>query len=164
MTRKQSKHSRRVLYNPVDYAIDGARKLDQIHRDKIRKIIENAWAGLLNRENCGPSWADLAHASNMGEQLSNLGICSDADSKNKTWQAQSILAMLAEYASDWQSMVIEDQSQKEMEDAIFIWRIQLDFCSVSEFEKARKAVIQKTEQARKGNFAGSTKIVTVSGT
>lgn len=162
MTRKQSKHSRRVIYNPVDYAIDGARKLDPIHRENIRKMIDDAWAGLLAQENCTFFWRELAYASNMAEQLSNIGICSDDESKNKTWVAQSILARLAEHSDDWMGMVIDDQSQSEMEEAIFIWRIQLDFCSVAEFEKARKAVIRRTEQARSGNVAGSTRVVQIS--
>ena len=162
MSGKKPRKPKPILRNPFERAIDGARKISPMHRENIFGIIDKAWKMMLAGESRKLAWCDLVFASNMASELSDLGICSDDASVKKIGDAQDVLIRFAGYANDWSKLTLTDEDCAIMEEAIFLYGVQLDFVCVSEFETARRRVNVATDQARRGNVSKTTTVINLS--
>lgn len=162
MSSKKPRKPKRVLVNPLAHAIAGARKLDVLYRDNIVTMLDKAWRTMREGGNRSRAWMDIAFMANVSQELSTMGICSDEASRNKTVACEAVLVDWAQDAlKDWQDFAITDDDAEIVEEALFLWQIQLDFVSMSEFEKARSTVVRKQDQALKGNAGQNTEVVCV---
>lgn len=134
-------------------AIQGACKLDQA---EVSKAVDGVAAALLNlQRGIEPDFQTrvLGDMLNVAEQLAELGICSDAESREVITQAQATIAGLCEQHAAIGSWTLRAADLGRLREAIFRHRIQLEHCSLREYEAALDAVVRIVSQALAGNAA-----------
>jgi len=151
---------RRISANPVQVALMGAAKLPQLDRDTLRAIGEQALTGL--RTGTGDRvghWKSIADALNVAEQLSALGICSDQGSRDRIEAGQEALASLHARHHERNSWTLTGPELVAMGEGLWIHRVQLEHCSLSEYERAVTRVRRRTSQALAGNAAPGVQVL-----
>lgn len=157
--RKKPRKPRQVLTNNLARAIEGASKLEPVHRETISAMLDRAWTSLQAGENYAQTLADLSYASNVAGELCDLGICSDEASIAKVESSQDVLIDFASHHADWSSLAITDEQVEAMDEFLFIAKVQLGFVSVREFETARHRVNVAMESARRGVRAKNVTVI-----
>lgn len=142
---------RPVYINATAMAIESARKLRPEARTELQHIISGAFDEFRAGRDCANHWRTMADALNTAEMLSKAGIASDAESKARIDDAMRVLADVYERAEKRGSWTLRGPELQTLGDGLFIARIQLEHCSLGEFEKARKRVAERIRHARAGN-------------
>lgn len=151
---------RRIVANPVQLAMLGAAKLPQADRDTLRAIGEQALTGLRtgNGDLVG-HWKSIADALNVAEQLSVLGICSDQASRDRIEAGHEALASVHARHHERNSWTLTAAELRSLDDGLWIHRVQLEHCSLSEYERAVTRVRHRTSQALAGNAAPGVQVL-----
>src|SRR5574337_92725 len=139
---------RPVYANAVERAIEAARKLPMQDRAELIAIIDGAFSWFSAGRDCASNWRVMADALNTAEMLSKMGIASDDASKARIDDAMRVLADVYERAEKRGSWTLRGPELQTLGDGLFIARIQLEHCSLGEFEKARKRVAERIRHAR----------------
>lgn len=140
-----------VYLNAVQRAIESSQKLPNLHVNSLKGIMAQALKSLHDGEGSHEDFRNLVDAFNIGEQLAELGICSNDECRVMLQNGQSSLLGIYERhkaRNEW-SLIAEDIWP--LNEAIFIHGVQLGFVSLGEFQKAQKMVSEKSRQAVRGN-------------
>lgn len=151
---------RRPVYaNAHELAMESARKLRPEDRVNLQAIIGHALDQFRAGHDCAAHWRTMADALNTAEMLAGMGIASDDASKALIDDAMRVLAAVYERAAARGSWTLRGRELQALDDGLFIARIQLEHCSLGEFERARKQVAQRIRQARAGNVPAGAHVV-----
>lgn len=142
---------RPVYANAHELAMKSARKLPMHHRAALSDIVNGALAWFRAGRDCASNWATMADALNTAEMLAKMGIASDDASKARIDDAMRVLAAVHERQAERGSWTLRGPELQALADGLWVARIQLDHCSLGEFERARRKVAERIRQARAGN-------------
>ena len=159
MSSRKKYRPKPVTLNALQRAIEGASTLPKHHQEHIVMMLRRAWDEILAGRISGQALCDLAYGGNMAGEFSGLGICSDADSVRKTETAQSIIERIARAQAAKLPIEIAADDDAAMDEALFLWQVQLQFVSHSEFERARAAVNRALADAKRGILGKKTTLV-----
>jgi hypothetical protein len=158
MSRKH--RSNRPLYlNAMQRAIESSAKLPEKDRKALRRIAESALNGMRFGIDCVDCWRTLADAFNVAEALAEFGICSDVESKARIAGGQAGLsAVHGRHQSDGK-WTLYSAELVAFNEAVWLHGIQLEHCSLGEYEKAMRRVIERTRQALAGNIGPGVQVL-----
>lgn len=150
---------RPVYINATAMAIESARKLRPEARTELQHIISVAFDEFRAGRDCANHWRTMADALNTAEMLAKAGIASDDASKARIDDAMRVLADVHERHAARKSWTLRGPELQALSDGLWVARIQLEHCSLGEFERARKQVAQRIRQARAGNVPAGAHVV-----
>lgn len=151
---------RRNVANPVQLALMGSAKLSQSDRTMRRGICEQALTGLRTGAGDGADhWCTVADALNVAEQLSAMGICSDQASRDRIEAGHEALASLHARHRERSTWTLTAGELRAMDEGLWLHRVQLEHCSLSEYERAVTRVRRRTSQALAGNAAPGVQVL-----
>jgi len=107
-------------------------------------------------------WSVMVDALAVAEALSDIGICSDAESRLKIKCGQQALAGLHAWVVDEgfkPAEVMPVAVRGVLDDAVEIHRIQLSLCDYSEYRRAIERVMRVAAGAIAGNVSPGTTIL-----
>lgn len=139
------------ITNPVQRAIVASGRLFGEERDSIRRKLAVSFLVFRSGERCEDNWRAMVDALNIACALAELGICSDEPSKERIAKGEAVLAAVATRKAAGGSWTLYPQEIRELDDALWLYGVQLDYCSRGEFEKAQKIVKDRVSQALAGN-------------
>jgi hypothetical protein len=157
--RARQRFDRRVILNPIAVAIESARKLSEADRATLLRIIDTAWTHYRSGVECGAQWCVLADALNMAESLARIGIASDADSVERIDAAQRVLAQAHMRHTERGTWALRGPELQALDAGLWTHRVQLEHCSLGEFERAKHSTEVRIRQARAGNAPAGAIIV-----
>jgi hypothetical protein len=157
--RKRNRFDRRVILNPVAVAIESAGLLSERNCAELVQIIDGAFNDYRVGRDCAKHWLTLADAMNIAEQLARVGICSDDGSRSRIDAAQRALAAAQHRRQAQGTWALRGPELADLDEGLFVHRIQLECCSLGEFERAHRAVAVRISQARAGNAPAGAVIV-----
>lgn len=149
----------RVILNPVQVAMANAALLVPADRTNLAAIFTGAFDGFRRGERCPDHWATMADAVNMAESLADIGIASDESSRERIQAGQETLAAVAKRHVTRGSWTLYPAEITALDEALFIHRVQLEHCSLGEFERAEALTRNRIFQARQGNAPAGAVIV-----
>ena len=141
--RARTRFDRRVIVNPVAVAIEGAQRLRPEVRADIQRIVDQALARFRSGDDCHAQWRNMADALNTAEALARIGIASDDDSRDRINDAQQVLGDVFERQAQRGSWTLRGPELQALDDGLWVARIQLDHCSLREFEDARRDAAER---------------------
>ena len=150
---------RPVYLNAHAMAMESAAKLRPEVRADLQRIISGAFDQYRAGRDCPTHWRTMADALNTAEMLSKAGIASDAESKARIDDAMRVLAAAFERFEERGSWTLRGAELGALDDGLWVARMQLEHCSLGEFEKARRAVSERIRHARAGNVPAGAHIV-----
>lgn len=142
---------RQIILNTMQRAMAGAAKLPAEDVARVRAGMLAALERFSTGDHCREHWASMADASNVAEELSRLGICSDEPSRALIEDAQRTLGEVAVRAQQRGSWTLYAPELVLLREALERHAIQLAQCSLSEYERAVDAVRRKHAQYAAGN-------------
>ncbi len=149
--------SRRPVYiNAIERAIAGSRKLPVEDRTRAQQAVGDALINFQRQQEPEFHWRSCADALNVAEALADEGIASDADSRGRIHDAQEVLSQVWMRHAAGGSWTMRGREIAALDDGLFIHRVQLDHCSMREYERAIESVRRKTQQALAGNAGPGT--------
>lgn len=157
--RARTRFDRRVILNPVAVAIDRAALLRAEDRINLQRIVEHALHAFRSGRDCAAHWRTLADALNTAEQLARIGIASDDASRERIADAQRVLADVHRRHAQRGSWTLHGPELQALDDGLWVHRVQLQHCSLGEFDRARHDVAERVRQARAGNAPAGAHIV-----
>lgn len=150
MNRKP-RQPRPIVANPVALAIELAAKLSPAEQAELTRIAASAFTGLRTGREPKQAWCALADVLNIAEQLADIGICSDAQSRGLITAGQQALASLHQRHAERASWTLRVAELRALDDAVWIARVQIEHCAKGELERAVAATRNKVRQALAGN-------------
>jgi hypothetical protein len=132
------KHHPRYL-NSVQRAIESASRLPERDRYGICKIVNDS-VDRLRQGGAHGDYSSLVYAFNMAEALSDLGICSDKNSRAVIVGGQIALSILADRCRRLNSWTLRASELTAITEAAFWHCTQLGLCSLGEYLKAKRRV------------------------
>lgn len=151
---------RRPVYaNAHELAMKSARKLPMHHRAALSDIVNGALAWFRAGRDCASNWATMADALNTAEMLAKAGIASDDASKARIDGAMRVLADVFERHEARMSWTLRAPELQTLADGLWVARMQLEHCSLGEFERARAMVAERIRHARAGNVPAGAHVV-----
>lgn len=110
-------------------------------------------------------WCQMADILNLAEAMATApakhAIAADASSRAKIAAAQDALGTIHARAhgpaASWSARAAELDALRE---AVWLWGVQLEHCTVGELDSATKAVATKVRQALAGNAPRGVRVVT----
>jgi hypothetical protein len=154
-----SRQPRPVFLNAVQRAIERAAKLNATDREAIKGIVGAAFESFRKGQGNERLCADLVDALNTGEVLCEVGICSDEASRARICAGLQVLGDVIERHQRIHSWTLRGPEIEALDTALWMHRVQLDHCSLGEFESARGKVAERARQALAGNVGANTKVV-----
>lgn len=148
-----------VYLNALQRAMEGSRLLPKTDRLALKAIVDQAFLNLRRGQNCVDEWRNIADALNTGEVLSQIGICSDAASRACIASGLEVLGAVFDRQQATGSWTLHAQEIKDMDEAIWMHGVQLEHCSLREYEQAKHTVAERTRQALAGNASPETTVV-----
>jgi len=150
-------HARKRYHpRPVDplatwRAFKGNTVIEREHVEAQRRIVDHAVDEFSRGHDCAQHWVSMADAFNVAESLAEIGICSDADSRERIAHAQRVLGEVHLRHKARASWTLHAAELEALRLAAWIHHIQLRHATQSEFERAYRATEQRIAQARAGN-------------
>lgn len=151
--RKRSKYKPKPAnVNAIAVAIEGVTKIDPAQVAKLIKCGADALTTLKTQEgDVAAAWRNLADVFNVAEALSDIGILSDEYSTELVSCAQAALGAVIGRHKATGSWTLKGSEVAALEGGLWVQRHQLDYASVSEYERARREVINRVRAALAGN-------------
>jgi hypothetical protein len=135
----------------VDHAIAGARLLPLEPRRKVQAAIAAALLALQRGQAPEFHWRACADALAVAEALAELGICSDAASRQKIADAEIALGVVWKRWDECGAWTLHADELRLLDEGLWLHRVQLDLCSMREYETAIARTVRKMRQALAGN-------------
>jgi hypothetical protein len=153
LMRKRSKYRPKpVMANAVAYAIESATKIEPAQVDKLIRCGTEALAALKAQVGDVPhAWRALADVFNVCEALSDIGILSDDYRRALLAEAQAALGAIMERHNTINSWTLRGSEMGALEGGLWVQRSQLQYASLSEYERARREVVNRVRAALAGN-------------
>lgn len=162
MSKPRKKYRPKPVYaNALQRAMEAVHVLPKHDTIAIKAIVRQVFADFTTGQDCADNWKQMADALNIAEQLSDLGICSDATSRATIDAGHAVLGAVAERHAERGSWTLRADEFKALSEALWMHRTQLDYCSLREYERATQQVANKTRQALAGNAGAGVQVVTV---
>ncbi len=149
----------RVIRNPFEVAIAQAQKLTPAGRAHLQGIVTTAFEDFRRGARCADAWATMADALNMAESLAGLNIASDHASRTKIDRGQQVLADVCLRFHERASWTLYPAELTALDEALFIHRVQLEHCSLGEFDQAETLTRNRVFQARHGNAPAGARVI-----
>lgn len=158
--RKRSKYRPKpVIANPVAFAIESATKIEPAQVAKLVRAGADALVTLKTQQGDVPhAWRTLADVFNVAEALSDIGILSDKYSRGEVAAAQEALGDVMARHKSIGSWTLRGAEMLALEGGLWVQRTQLDYASLSEYERARREVVNKVKAALAGNAPSGVKV------
>jgi hypothetical protein len=154
MSRKRSSYRPKPVYlNAFERACQRAAVLEPVDRDNLKAIVRTARDAFLRGDDPRGNWKALADCFNTAEALCEARICSDEESVSLIDGAHEVLGDVWARQNAGGSWTLRAAEIAALDAAIERHLIQLDHCSLGEFEAAREKVRRRTVQALNGNAA-----------
>lgn len=144
--------------NAHQMAMARVRKLHDDDRAELAGIITGAFAQFKLGRDCRDNWAIMADALNTAEMLADMGIASDADSRERVDNAMRVLDEVWE-RSGKRGWTLRAAEMQALDDGLWMARVQLDYCSLGELARAREKVAERVRHARAGNVPAGAHVV-----
>lgn len=158
MSRRRRKRAI-VVMDPISLAIARARKLPAAEvagqQAELRTALDEFSRGTL----CAVHWLALADASNLAEGLADVGIGSDADSRQVIQRSQASLAAVRTRASQSNSYTLYAEELQALRDLVWLHGVQLEQCSAGEYHRAYDQTVKRVQQTLAGNGSPSTTVL-----
>lgn len=152
--RKRSKYRPKPVYlNAIERARQRAALIEPVDRDNLKAIARNARDCFVRGEDPRGHWKALADCINTATWLAAGGICSDVDSVGLIDAGHDALGAVAKRCTAGGSWTMRAAEIAALDAAIARHEVQLNLCSLGEFEAAREKVRRHTVQALNGNAA-----------
>lgn len=155
--------SKRKAYRPKPVTLDPFRKalaqksvLTPDERGIVMREARPAFDRLRRGEADKQDWAYLADAANVGEALSNLGICCDVGSEIILLSMQHALKTLADRVNTTGVWTAKPDELNAISAGLDRHEIQLRICSLQELRQAVAAVEKNVRAARAGRMTSVT--------
>lgn len=148
-----------IALNAMQRAMSGVALLPRADVERVSAGMRASLQAFSQGQDCLFHWACLADATNVALELSDLGICSDAPSRELLDEAQSVLAAVAERAQQRHSWTLYAAELERLREAVERHAIQLAHCSFSEYETAVATVVRKHQQYAAGNAPKGARII-----
>lgn len=161
MSKRKAYHPRPVHLNAVQRAMEASALLPAADRTNLLNIAQGAFNDLRFGRNCAEAWRNLADAFNVAEALSAGGICSDADSVATFVEAQRALGALHEQQRASNGWTLHAWQICAFDEALFRHQVQLQNCSLREYQRARDLVRRRIAAALAGNAGRSVEVLMV---
>jgi hypothetical protein len=163
--RRRSHAARRnpaglVYLNAISRAIEGARKLPAESVNSTVAGVEGALLAFRRGEDCLNHWRCLVDALNVAEVLAELNICSLPENIDAIRHGLGTLALLHDQHTLIGSWTMRAPDVAAVDAALTIHAIQLQHCSLTEYERAISTVRRRAQQALAGNAAPGTRVLT----
>lgn len=142
---------RPILINAIARAIERSRKLPADDIKILKRITADSLEAVKHGDGRKDDLSNLIDALNTAEELSGLGICSDANSTRVIQNGHDALVRMYRRHKERGSYEHDTDDINALDYAVFIHNVQLDHCSMGEYEKAAGAVKNKIAQALAGN-------------
>lgn len=149
-----------VALNAHELAIGGAALLPE---STIRDLQHDMplWLEAFTRgEDCLRHWESLADVANVAEELSNLRICHDANSRRVIAEGQDALAAVCNRRHAGGSWTLHAAELQALRDLVTWHSIQLDQACHTEYTRAYRKVQRTRYQASRGNVAKGVRVLT----
>lgn len=142
---------KKIIGNPVSYAIEGAGKLPETTRAMMREDFAR-WIGNLSQGvDQLDAWKSLRDLSDVAGELSKMGIASDDESVDVICRGEQVLADLWNQYRTRKTWTMRADQLQALRDLAERHLIQAMYVSVQEFERAWQSV----KRARIAFKAGS---------
>jgi hypothetical protein len=153
------KHTRRrplPLVNPVELAMRGAALLTPDERRAALNPSLAAMADMGCGRGRGAQWRELADALNLSEALMELQIAPNL--RPDVEAAQAALGELMKRAQLLHRWVLRGPEMTALRTGLWVYRVQLEHCTVGELERAVTTVRNRVAQALAGNAGPRTTV------
>lgn len=150
--RKKKYVPRTPCLDPMQKAINGVARLTSEEKGIVTREAWAAFRAIRRGEGNKQAWSYLADAANIGEVLSDMGICSDAPSVQILQDMQQALKSFAERANARGTWTATGPELMAMREGLDRHCIQLDFISLNELRKAVATVAARVQAARAGQI------------
>jgi len=140
-----------VHLNSVLRAIEGARKLPPADVDRVKRGLEESLLQFGRGIDCQMHLKCMADAINVAEALAELRICSDDTSRGCIQAGQQVLATVLERHAERRTWTLHAQERQALDDALWLHGVQLDHCSLREYEQA----LQRVRNVARAALTGS---------
>jgi hypothetical protein len=161
MIRKHRASRKPPVANSLEVAIARVAKIPAHIRMPIQEQACKCITLLITGQDCRARLGDIADCLNVAEELSNLSICSDEESRLRVSNAQEVVFELHQRHERTGSWAMRAQEIHALREGIWLFRTQLDHCSNGEYETAMRRVIEKVRQALAGNASPGAQVVHV---
>lgn len=141
-----------VMLNSVQRAIENAGTLDKAGAAMAKAAVDKAFDDFKRGERPAFNFDVMADALNIAESLSALGIASDPESRQAIHQAQATLAALAAQHQAQGTWTMRAHQIQAIDDGLLRHKIQLDFASRLEYERALQMTRARLSAALRGQI------------
>jgi hypothetical protein len=162
MSKPRKKYRPKPVHlNAVQRAMESVQVLPKHDTGELKAIVRQAFADFTTGQDCAANWKSMADALNVAEALSDIGICSDATSRETIAAGASVLGAVAARHAERNTWALKADEFKALSEGLWLHRVQLDHCSLGEYQRAVTAVAKKTRQALAGNAGQGVQVVCV---
>lgn len=159
------RRQRPVYVNTMQRAAARAAYLSQADRTELTDMATRALDRIRTVSDPVAGWCQMADILNMAEAMATAparhAVASDEGSKAKIAAAQAALGEIHKRAhgpqKSWAARASEMDALRE---AVWLWGIQLEHCTVGELDAATRCVANRVRQALAGNAPKGTQVVT----
>lgn len=155
MTRR----AKPINLNPVAHAIEGAAKLPTAQVTSVQHAMLQTLADFRSGQRCAHAWPVMVDALNIAENLSQLGIASDDDSRQRITAGMDVLANVLDRHTTRGSWTLYPAELTALDDAIWTHNVQMAHCSRLEYDKAVQMTQRRAEQALAGNAGAGVRVL-----
>lgn len=156
---KKPRKAKPVHLNAMERAIELSQRLPKRDQLSLKFFTMNSLEKLRKGQGVEFDVRNIIDALNVGEELSVIGICSDANSRTMIQNGQDALMRLYQRHKERSSWTMKSDEMSALNEALFIHGVQLEYCSMGEFLRAQKTVKEKARQALAGNHSEFTKVL-----
>ena len=139
----------RPCVNPIEAAMAGARLLLPVERGLLLDPPREALEALRTGTGRGDAWRAMADALNVAEALVELRIAGNLGDQVQAGQAA--LSALAGRVAAGRGWTLNGRELVALDDALWVYQMQLDHCCVSEWQAALQTVQRRISAALAGN-------------
>jgi hypothetical protein len=157
--RARPRFDRRVLLNPIAVAIELSSLLQPRDRLALQGIITDALDKYRRGVDCDAHWRSMADALNLAEGLARIGIASDDESRDRIDAAQKVLFDAQSRFRQRGTWALRAAEMQALDDGLWVARVQLDHCTLGEYERAHKETQQRIAAALAGNAPAGALII-----
>lgn len=143
--------------DPIELAMNQIATLQPSQRATLKKTAEDAFDAFRRGHGSAELWAHLADALNMGEAMATLNLANDHG--HKFTDAQIALGRVHQRHAAGGNYTLRGDEIAALDDALFIYGVQLDVCSKGEWLAAIDRVSNRVRSACAGNAAPGTQVL-----
>lgn len=157
----QQRHLRQrgdVQATPFDIALARAAALTPEKRAMFLDDASQGFTSFKAGQGSLQAWLHLVDALNTSEALAQRHHIADNHVDTIRAGQDALAAVWARQRTSW---TLRGTEIAALDDALFIWRVQLDFCSVGEISAARAYVARRSQQVQRSTTVPGMRVIGV---